>query len=256
MKQILRSLIAVIFFIGAFLINTSAQQDTAVKQEHFYKNVIRYNLSGGLFFGFDKYVVLGYERVLNRKQSISMNIGRASLPKLVSIVTDSLSLQRDISNNGFNVSLDYRFYLSKENKYLPPHGLYIGPYFSHNNYDRKNEFSFKRPSGNTQLTTTEMKFDINTIGFELGYQFVLWKRLALDLVMIGPGVSNYHLKATLDNNLSENDRQQLREALEQLISQKFPGMNYVFSDHKFDANGLVDTWNFGFRYIIHIGFVF
>ena len=101
-----------------------------------------------------------------------------------------------------------------------------------------------------------MKFDINTIGFELGYQFVLWKRVALDLVMIGPGVSNYHLKANLDNNLSEDDRQQLREALEQLISQKFPGMNYVFSDHHFDANGLVDTWNFGFRYIIHIGFVF
>jgi len=29
-----------------------------------YKNVVRYNLSGALLFGFSKYIVLGYERVL------------------------------------------------------------------------------------------------------------------------------------------------------------------------------------------------
>src|SRR4051812_12899038 len=88
-----------------------------------YKNVVRYNLSGPLLFGFDKYVIFGYERVVNARQSFSINIGGVGLPSLVSLNTDSFYLQKDVKNTGYNISVDYRFYLSKENKYAPPHGI-------------------------------------------------------------------------------------------------------------------------------------
>lgn len=107
------------------------------KREKEHKNIIRYNLSGGLLFGVNHYIVFGYERVVGPHQSFSVNIGRATLPKLVSFNTDSLSVSQDKKNTGFNVSVDYRFYLAKEDRYHAPHGLYIGPYFSYNHFLRE-----------------------------------------------------------------------------------------------------------------------
>ena len=69
-----------------------------------FKNVIRYNLSGPLIFGFD-YLVLGYERVLGKNRSFSINVGQATFPKLISIFTDSFSINRDRKNSGYNVSV-------------------------------------------------------------------------------------------------------------------------------------------------------
>ena len=240
----------------AFFLNICgayAQNNSQGKQ---YKNVIRYNISNPLLFGFDRYVVLGYERVINENQSISVNFGRASLPKLVSFSTDSFYLNSDAKNSGYNLSIDYRFYLEKENKYAAPHGIYIGPFYSYNHFDRDNNWTLSRQNGNDELVTTNTKFDIHTFGFELGYQFIFWKRLTLDLVLVGPGAADYKLKTTTDNNLSEENKTQLRDAVEQLLTQKFPGMNYVFSDKEFKADGTIGTWSVGYRYLIHIGFAF
>ena len=140
-------LILLCFFISLSALR--AQSDTS-KQ---YKNVIRYNLSGALVFGIDKYIVLGYERILKPNQSFSVNFGKAALPKLVSIVTDSFTLSKDVKNTGFNFSVDYRFYLKKENKFPAPHGLYIGPYYSFNQFNRDNRLDVKNTSGATVLTT-------------------------------------------------------------------------------------------------------
>jgi hypothetical protein len=227
--------------------------DDSVK---FRKNVLRYNLSGALIFGFDKNLVFGYERVTGKHQSISINAGKISFPRIISIITDSFSLGRDVKNTGVNLSVDYRFYLSRENKHHPPRGLYIGPYYSFNRYTRDNEFSFKRSSGNTQLGTSNTTFTINTIGGELGYQFVLWKRLALDFVMVGPGLSNYDISTKFDGPLTDDERKQLREATREVMTQRFPGMNFVLGDKEIDADGTLSTWSLGFRYLVHIGFVF
>ena len=229
-------------------------EDTVWQKTH--KNIVRYNLSGALLFGFDKYVVFGYERVLTPRQSFSINIGGAGLPKFVSINTDSFKVQKDIKNSGFNASADYRFYLSKENKYYAPHGIYIGPYVSFNQFKRDDEWVFQEGSSAQKLITTETKFNIYTAGAELGYQFVFWNRLTLDMVLIGPGISGYDLKAKINGDLTEPQRENLQEALKQLLSQKFPGMNYVFADKELNANGVLNTTSIGFRYLIHIGFAF
>jgi hypothetical protein len=234
----------------------AAGQDSTLLHEKRYKNVVRYNLSGALLFGIDNYIVFGYERVIGRHQSMSLNIGKAGLPKLFSIVTDSFSLSKDRKNTGFNVSLDYRFYLAKENKYDPPHGLYIGPFISYNDFKRENDWNSLLGGSANQAISTSSELKILTIGGELGYQFVLWKRLALDLVLIGPGISRYDLKTEIGNTLSNAAKTQIQSAIKQIITQRFPGMNYVFSDKQFDKNGTIGTWDVGFRYLIHIGFLF
>ncbi len=234
--------------------NASAQLDTT-KQSRQYKNVIRYNLSGAILFGIDHYIVLGYERLLLPNQSFSVNFGKASLPRLVSITTDSFALSQDLKNTGTNFSVDYRFYLKKENKYLPPHGLYIGPFYSFNHFKRENRWDYKTGGSNNHIITNS-KFDIHTLGFELGYQLVLWKRWTLDLLMIGPGFGFYKYNAVFDGNLDPAMRDQLLEGLKQLLTQRFPGMNYVFSEEHFDARGTMNVTALGYRYIIQFGFSF
>ena len=232
-----------------------AQLSADSSWQHAKKNIIRYNLSGGLLFGFDKTVILGYERVLRPNRSISMNIGTSALPKLISIITDSFQLKSDIKNRGMNFSVDYRFYLQKENKYIAPRGVYIGPYYSFNTFDRDNSWEINN-SSNTRVVTTGSRFDIHTIGAELGYQFIFWKKMALDLVLVGPGISSYKLSTSIDGNLNSGEREQLQSAIQQLIQQKFPGMNFVFADEAINASGVLNTWSIGFRYLIHIGFNF
>jgi len=235
--------------------NLSIAQQMDSSKMHPYKNIIRYNLSGAILFGPDRYVIFGYERVINHNQSISINIGSVSLPKLVSISTDSLELKKDNKNTGTNFSIDYRFYLGKENKYPAPHGVYIGPYYSFNRFKRDNEWDFINSSASNNVNT-HGDFTIHTVGFEFGYQFIFWKRLALDFVLVGPGFGFYDYKVKYEGNIDEQTKEQLQKGLEQLLTQKFPGMNYVFSDKEINGNGVLKTTSVGYRYLIHIGFNF
>ena len=237
------------------VVNICSAQVDSVKQMRQYKNVIRYNLSGALIFGFDRYIVFGYERVIKPNQSISVNVGGVKLPKLISINTDSFSLQKDSKSNGLNISVDYRFYLGKENKYPAPRGAYIGPYYSFNSFTRDNEWAYTNSSSNSSVAT-HTTLNINTIGFQFGYQLILWKRLALDFALVGPGVGFYKYKASFGTNVSVENREELIDGLKQLLTQKFPGMNFVFADKQIDAEGVMKTNTLGYRYIIHIGFAF
>jgi hypothetical protein len=169
--------------------------------------------------------------------------------------TDSLQLTKESKSNGVNASVDYRFYLARENKYQPPHGLYIGPYYSYNHYTRDIQWNYLGTNGNTAINTYT-KFTINTVGFEIGYQLILWKRLTLDMLMVGPGLGFYHYKANYDGNMDAAAREQLNDALKQILTQKFPGMNYVLADKELSANGTLTTTDMGYRYLIQIGYNF
>jgi hypothetical protein len=245
-------------FVMLLATNWSIAQDlpqTADATGPRYKNVIRYNLSGAVLFGFEKYFVLGYERMIKDNQSFSINAGVVALPKFFQVSTADFKLESDQKNTGFNISADYRFYLRKENRYPPPHGLYIGPYYSFNHFVRENFWVYSGPATGDNVDT-HSELDIHTVGFELGYQFVLWKRMTIDLVMMGPGVGFYNYQATISSVVPAGDREQLLDGLAQLLTQKFPGMNYVYADGEFSADGKMRTSAAGFRYIVHIGYRF
>ena len=253
MKKKLLLLQYLLLFV--FAANICTAQKDSTKQVRQYKNVIRYNLSGALIFGIDRYVVFGYERVIKPNQTISVNVGGVKLPKLVSVNTDSFSLQKDSKSNGYNISVDYRFYLGKENKFMAPRGAYIGPYYSYNNFTRDNQWGYTGSTGSSYVNTSST-LNINTLGFQFGYQLVLWKRLALDFALVGPGFGIYHYKAKIDGNVSSENREELFDGLKQLLTQKFPGMNFAFADKEVNADGVMNTNTLGYRYIIHVGFVF
>jgi hypothetical protein len=256
----MRNSISALIFLTCLVLGSGTanaqQSDTAYSWKSAKKNIIRYNLSSALLFGFDKTIILGYERMLKPNRSFSVNIGKTALPKIVNLSFDSLDFKNDVKNTGFNASFDYRFYLGKLNKYNGPRGVYVGPYYSFNQWNRKNDISFLTSSGSDKLAKAETDFNLHMVGAELGYQFIFWKRLAVDMVLIGPGVGFYNIKAKAEGNLSPEERARLQDAISEIISEKFPGMNYVLSDQEFSGSGTLRTSSIGFRYLIHIGFLF
>jgi hypothetical protein len=248
----------------AFLFGTIILSMTSLNAQHWKsdsswkrarKNTVRYNLSSALLFGIDKTFIFGYERVLSPHGSFSINGGSIVLPKIASITTDSFSLDEDLKNTGTNISADYRFYLAKENKYMAPHGIFIGPWYSYNSFKRQNSWDYKT-SSSQKSATTDTKMSIHSVGIEMGYQFVFWDRVALDMVLIGPGMGFYKVNAKFDSNLTDAEKEQLKQALTDVLTEKFPGMDIVFDNKELDASGRLNVTSLGFRYIIHVGFRF
>lgn len=239
-----------------FLISQSvySQKDTlAIKNR---KNSVKVNITNPMIFGKDCYII-GYERTIGEHQSFSVNIGRFALPKLFSVGNDSIKeLYSDvITDRGLSLSGDYRFYLGKENKYNAPHGIYIGPYFARNSFSRK--FEVEGNVGDINATANlDLKFGITTLGFQLGYQFIFWDRVSLDMMMFGPGFSFYSLKADLSTSLGSEREAELFKKINDKLAEKIPGYDKVISPGEFEKTGHYNTTNAGYRYMIMIGFRF
>jgi len=254
-KRLTKFIPFLLLSLAVSAVNVKAQEE---KKEIPYKNVIRYNLSGPLLTGFGRYIVFGYERIVNQNQSFSINAGPIALAKSLreNVSTEDFTFRNDPKSTGFNVSLDYRFYLRKENKYGPPRGLYVGPYISYNQFNRESVWSNDSTTSSDKSLTTKLNIKIFTIGAELGYQLVLWKRFAIDFLMVGPGIGNYSIDLKTQGNLTDEEKKKLGEAVKQVVSEKLPGFSYVLSNKYFSPEGKIRTWTIGYRYIIHLGFLF
>jgi hypothetical protein len=228
-----------------------------VKNERIRKNIIRINLTNPALFG-DRALILGYERTIGEHQSFSINGGLAKLPKfnLISILDDSIvQLYKDSKDKGFLFTGDYRFYLASENKYKAPRGIYIGPFASYTYMGRENTWNLNTETFNGEVKT-DFNFTIAAIGAQLGYQFIIWKRVSLDLVLIGPSVAWYNLSAKLDTSLEADDESALYAKIDEILKERFPGYTFVLDDIDFKKSGTTNTRSYGFRYTIHLGYHF
>lgn len=226
-----------------------------VAQSDGKKNTIRFNVTNPLLFG-SKAFIIGYERTIGKHQSFGVNIGRMSLPGFgKGGGSDSVSLQNNTNEKGFHLSGEYRFYLSKENKYEAPRGVYIGPYYSYNHFSRSNDWLLNTSSFQGNVNTN-LALNINTIGAQLGYQFILWKRVSIDLVLLGPGLGIYKIKAGINTTLNAEQKELFFTRLNEYLKDKIPGYNLVIDEGEFKRNGSVKTTTFGFRYMVNIGFRF
>ena len=241
-----------------FVMILSGLQQTASAQDttKHLKNTILLNLTNPIIFGSS--YILGYERVLNSRHSFSINVGTTSFPASDDATdSDSAKVSSINDRTGMNISADFRFYLGRENKYAAPRGVYIGPYYSYNQFGRDHTWIVKSTSGGTPFQVdSKLRLNVHTIGFEMGYQFVFWDRLALNMILLGPGISAYNFKATLGTNLSQADKEKLFEAINDALADKFPGYDIAIDQGEFEKKGSTNTTSFGYRYMIQIGFRF
>jgi hypothetical protein len=254
--------LSLLWFISMLIVTTTVAQTTTApteesKADRIRKNTIRINLTNPAIFG-DRSLIFGYERTIGEHQSFSINAGQATLPKfnLISIADDSIvQLYKSSKDRGYNFTGDYRFYLASENKHRAPRGLYIGPYASHVFMGRENTWNLNSETFQGEVKS-DFTFNMTAIGAQLGYQFIIWKRLALDFVLIGPSVAWYSLEAKLDTDLDADDESALYAKIDEILKERFPGYTFVLDDIDFKTSGSTNTQGFGFRYTIHLGYHF
>jgi hypothetical protein len=246
------AIIVLVVLLGFFTSPCNGQEDT-VKNKKDFKNSIKINLSNPMLFS-PKFNVIGYERVVNAHQTFSVNFGRFALGNFFAMA-DSIGLTDQYDDKGINFSVDYRFYLRKENKYNAPHGVYIGPYYAFNYFSRTLEWDVNTSSLDGKVTTG---FDLtaNLIGAQLGYQFLLGKRISLDMILMGPGLWFFKVKSRFETTLDPEDQEMLLEQLNEMLKNKFPGSDYVFTGGSVEAKKTTSTATMGLRYMINLGFRF
>jgi len=243
-----------ILLSGLLVVNFSAIAQNKTDSVKNFKNTIRMNITNPMLFG-EKNTIIGYERVFKNNQSITANVGRISFGKLNSINTDSIALDDSYEDKGFAVALDYRFYLKKENKHAAPRGVYIGPYYSFNYFNRVNSWTLDDQSS-SKLLNTDITLKMNLVGVQLGYQFVFWNRLAIDFVLLGPGAWFYNLNVDMNSNLTSEEEQMVFDKINEAIDSKVPGNTIDIKPFEISKKGSTSTSSGGFRYVMHIGFRF
>lgn len=248
-------LLMALFSFGISSVRAQEQElEEKDSTKHAKKNIIRFNITSPLLFS-DEFLVFGYERVIGKNQSISMNIGQFALGNFGGRISESLELVKNSDDFGINTSIDYRFYLGKVNKYSAPRGVYIGPYYSYNHFERENVWNLEGDDYQGEIHS-DLTLDFHTVGFQLGYQFIFWDRVALDLVLIGPGIANYSAKVGINTSLSPEDETLFFQELNEFLADKIPGYDQVIEPGEFERKGSFNTTTAGFRYLIHLGYNF
>jgi hypothetical protein len=250
MKSMLKVLVIIAAYIALVQNPCNGQTDSTRN----YKNTIRFNITNPMIFS-PKYNVIGYERVIRKHQTASISIGRFALSRFADVENDSMALADQYNDKGFNFSVDYRFYLRNENKFTAPRGVYLGPYYAFNYFSRDITWNLK--SGDvSELVNSNIDLTANLVGLQLGYQFILWDRLSIDMILVGPGAWFFNLHTSFDTDLAPEDEAMLLEKLNAALEDKFPGSDLVIQGDGFHAKKTTRTAAMGFRYMVNLGFRF
>ncbi len=232
------------------------------KQKHFAdsiskKNLIKFNLTAPLLFGSGNYV-LEYERVLKNNQSFSFSAGVRRLPKLVSLgLQDSAFMVRSHkSTQGFSMSADYRFYFKNRNKRNAPDGIYIGPYIDYFNVDFTNNIEVYENNVLDNQVEINSQLSVASLGFQVGYQFIIRNRFAVDMIFIGPSISKYKAKLQLSGALKPIEGNEYYEQIKEKLLEKYPLLEGALDGAVVEQSGSFNATQFGYRYVIKIGYAF
>jgi hypothetical protein len=247
-----------VYFVCSFLsvLSGIAQNiDTiVVNRDPHYKNVIKLNPTPMMLWH-KKNVTFSYERVVNPKQSFTVGLGYLVFNNLLddTLLNNITNTTREKS--GLNFSFEYRFYMNKRNSRTIPDGLYLAPFFSCYLYQFKNGLDLV-DSPEEDFAELSGGFYALNFGGALGYQFVLWKRMTIDLIMIGPAVSYYGGKVQIKGEIDLSEIKEINEELYNKIKEKYPMAENVLVDKTFEQKGKVDVLSVGYRYLFQIGFLF
>lgn len=79
-----------------------------------YRNVIKFNPTPMILWDW-RNITFSYERILNRRQSVSLEMGYLVMPQLFAdTIVDFVNITSH-TKKGINISAEYRFYLTKLN---------------------------------------------------------------------------------------------------------------------------------------------
>jgi hypothetical protein len=104
----------------------------------------------------------------------------------------------------------------------------------------------------------DSKININSIGLELGYQFIIKNRFTIDMILIGPSYAGYNVNMDVVGAVVPPDGEldETLEALKDILFGKYPWLETLIDEGEVDIKGKKTHWGMGFRYVLQIGYRF
>ncbi len=217
------------------------------------KNILKWNMSPYILWS-SRDINISYERVLRPYRSFSVNAGYFELP-ISGLLSDSLFM-KSTSKGGATLSGDYRFYFKNRNRRLAPDGLYWAPYASMHYTYFESDVQILENNAIKGDFSTRVDLGIFSAGVEIGYQFVIKKRLTVDLVFLGPSLSFYSAKIQLSGKYQVDEKNEYVQAIRDYLIGKYPYLGDLIKKGEIKNNGITTSIGLGLRYLIQIGYRF
>lgn len=235
--------------------SVSAQmKDTTKKFQNKYPNIPKVSISSWSLYPNSFHVA--YERVLSHNKSIDIFGGYNLFPLDFNLNFTGVDFTQSKARTGYSIGGEFRFYLSKENKYDAPHGVFLAPFISYYNFGGNRGLTHTDSSGVMESANLVTKTTFFSVGGELGYQFVFWKRVTIDCELFGPSFTYYTFQARIDGTITGIDENSLVSQVIQALIQKVPLLSDFANGKQVNVSGFTNQRfpAVGFRYAIFIGF--
>lgn len=195
---------------------------------------------------------LGYERAVGKNIAVALNLGYKSkdgLLRLSGLDTENFQTG-DLTYSGFRVVPEIRYYLKEHSKAML-NGFYFGAYFTF--VELKSEFKglYTNEDGEFPFHY-DVKANINSAGFMVGYKLLVAKRFYIDFTIAGPGAGNYNFKFKEVVAAPDEFWFDLNDALELISIIDLINGDFDFSPDKKSDSLILPS----FRYGVTIGYSF
>ena len=255
------SLLVSLLVTAISLINFSAKAQlskSVYDSTYIHKNNIKFNVTAWALY--NNAFVFSYERSVTKHQTFAITGGLIEFPSFGLLDLSNTKFDKTSNKSGYTIGGEYRFFLAKENKYAAPHGLYIGPYTNYYHFTGSRGVSFTDSSGNVSSADMGSKITVFNLGLQVGYQFVLWDRMTIDLVLFAPSISRYSADFTFEGNLNEDHKIQISQEVIEALKNHFPLLNKLITEGSLHVSGDVhnkaSVWAPGLRYTLFVGYRF
>jgi hypothetical protein len=253
-----------IFLMSSGIILAQEKADTLKKQSKkqvtpllkpIHRNTIKFNPTPMLLFGEVRNLTFSYERMIKDDQSVAVQVGYLLFPKLLDDTIANIIKLTSRFKQGINLSFDYRWYPGSRNRRPAPDGVYIGAYASYYGFKFQNNFDILQASFD-ENGAIDGKINFINVGASLGYQFIFWKRLTLDLLLFGPSISVISHDVKITGSLDTDQIGEIDQEIVDAVKERFPGVVTILSGETLSYTGSKTEFGVGFRYSISIGFHF
>jgi len=213
-----------------------------------YPHTLKVNLASTLF----KKISLAYEYQIDDNWSVLAGGGY----RFNGDIPDLAGFSRLHVEDGSNGMRGYTGTLSTRYRIRPCHcegpaGFYAGAYVTTTYLWGKMAVTYN--TGNELVdVTADASLREMGIGLQLGYQFVFWDRVTLDLMFMGPRRSHHRLDLALESQYAEQVIPIIQEEINKRLEQF--GIDPLEIDR--DASSKTTFGSTNFRYSISIGFMF
>jgi hypothetical protein len=85
---------------------------------------------------------------------------------------------------------------------------------------------------------------------------VINQRWAIDIVFVGPSVSNYNINMKLNGDIDPSKLVEEEQQILEILADRFPFVKDLIEGEKVTTNGKADTWSYGYRFQVQVGYHF